>query len=277
LPISFTAQDAYNNPIGQVIEDYTISAQTGTIAGLTSTEVNDFSNANFLYQAPEKVTENLPMVVKINGTNQDGKLITGEQKIIVAKGILNVSYANQIVFSTNIAQSRTIDYNLPATANDLVSTGTNNVVQVQTAAIPKISLTLQDRNGNKLDSVANVSSRYGLLMPGKIQVNELDISGNIIPQTTFQAQGNIMITDGVADIRLYPSLKAGKEEIIINVPGLDPIRIAFNVHPGAASKVNIQLDKDSLSLDNGATSTSGTISVLDNRNNIVSDPTTLKI
>jgi len=73
---------------------------------------------------------------------------------------LNVSYANQIIFSTNISQSRAIGYHLPATANDLVSTGTNNIAQVQEAAIPKISLTLQDRNGNKLDSVANVSSRY---------------------------------------------------------------------------------------------------------------------
>lgn len=49
-------------------------------------------------------------------------------------------------------------------------------------------------------------------------VNSLNISGHIVPQTTFQAQGNMMIKDGVADIRLYPSLKAGKEEIIINVP-----------------------------------------------------------
>lgn len=76
LPMSFTAQDAYTNTIGQVIENYTITAQTGTIAGLTSTAFNDFGNGNFLYQAPNKVTENLPITINISGTNQAGKLIT---------------------------------------------------------------------------------------------------------------------------------------------------------------------------------------------------------
>lgn len=69
---------------------------------------NNFAKATFLYQAPEKVNENTPITIKVSGKNQAGKLITGEQKIIVARGILNVSYANQIVFSTNITQARTI-------------------------------------------------------------------------------------------------------------------------------------------------------------------------
>lgn len=64
---------------------------------------------------------------------------------------------------------------------------------------------------------------------------------------------------------------------MINVPGLDPIRIVINVHPGTASKVTIQLDNNSLSLRNGSDTSSGTIQVLDNRNNIVKEPTNLKI
>lgn len=276
LPIAFTAQDGYGNAIGQTIENYTITPQTGNINGLASMDFNNFSKGTFLYQAPEKVTENMGTVVKIQGTNAEGKVITGEKRIIIAKGILNVNYAGQVVFSTNIAQARTIGYHLPATASDLVKKDSNNIAQVQTAAIPKLTLVLQDKNGNKLDTVANVSSRYWLLMPGKLWSNTLNISGHTYNQTTFQAQGNIIITGGNADIRLYPSLKAGAEEIIINIPWLDPIRIAINVYPGTASKVIIQLDDTSLSLSNSATS-SGIITVLDNRNNIVKEPTNLKI
>jgi len=35
---------------------------------------------------------------------------------------------------------------------------------------------------------------------------------------SFQAQGDILIRDGIADIWLYPTMKAGAEEIVINVP-----------------------------------------------------------
>lgn len=277
LPISITAQDAFGNSIWQGIENYTIVPQTGTLNWEKTMDFNNFSKANFVYQAPEKVTENTPITIKVSGKNQNGKLITGEQKLIIAKGIANVSYANQIVFSTNIPQARTIGYHLPATASDLVKTGTDNIAQVQTAAIPKLSIELQDRNGNKLDSVANIVSRYGLLMPWKLQQNMLDISGHKLPQTIFQAQGDIIITDGMADIWLYPSLQAGTEEIIINIPWLDPIRIVINVYPGKASKVSIQLDDNSLFLWENSSTSSGTIQVLDNRNNIVKESVSLKI
>jgi len=48
-------------------------------------DFNDFSKATYIYQAPEKVTENTPITIKVSGKNQDGVLITGEQKLIIAK------------------------------------------------------------------------------------------------------------------------------------------------------------------------------------------------
>ena len=108
IPIACTAQDAYGNDIGQVIENYRITAQTGTINDLTGMDFNNFSKATFLYQAPEKVTENIPITINVSGKNQEGKIITGSQKLIIAKGIANMYYAGQIVFSTNVPQARTI-------------------------------------------------------------------------------------------------------------------------------------------------------------------------
>lgn len=48
-------------------------------------DFNNFSKATFLYQAPEKVTENTPITINISGKNQDGLLVTGVQKLIIAK------------------------------------------------------------------------------------------------------------------------------------------------------------------------------------------------
>jgi hypothetical protein len=106
MPITVMAQDASDNAISQVIEQYTITAQTGTINGLSSMTFNNFAQANFIYQAPENVSDNMPVTMTITGINQDGKLISGTQSVIVAKGILNVNYLNQIIYSTNAPASR---------------------------------------------------------------------------------------------------------------------------------------------------------------------------
>jgi len=84
--------------------------QTGTINGLTGTTFNTFGPRKgiFLYQAPEKIAQNMAAVIKAKGTNQAGKNIIGEKQIIIAKGILNVSYAGQIIFGTNTTQTTTI-------------------------------------------------------------------------------------------------------------------------------------------------------------------------
>ncbi|MEI8091133.1 MAG: hypothetical protein WCG98_02555 [bacterium] len=54
-----------------------------------------------------------------------------------------------------------------------------------------------------------------------------------------------MIQDGKLDISFYPSYKAGQEELVISVPGLDPIHLFVNVLPATAQKVALTL-QDSL-------------------------------
>jgi hypothetical protein len=85
MPIIIAAQDASDNALSQVIEQYTITPSTGTINGLPSMTVNNFAQANFIYQAPENVADNISVSMIITGTNQDGQLISGIQSVIVAR------------------------------------------------------------------------------------------------------------------------------------------------------------------------------------------------
>jgi len=219
MPINITAQDAYDNPLGQTVEQYTISPSTGTINGETSLTINNFADASFIYQAPDTVAGNMPVVLTITGTNNDDVLISGTQNIIVAKGILNISYLHQLVYSTNVnSVNRAMGYTLPNSNSDLVQEDVNNIAQIQETALPQISLLLQDRNGNKLDSVLTISSKNNLLTPGVVQDTTLQLSGTTQTQKTFQKQSNFLIKDGVANITFYPTLKAGREEMILNVP-----------------------------------------------------------
>jgi hypothetical protein len=147
IPVNITAQDAYDNPLGQTVEQYIITPSTGTINGEPSLAISNFANANFIYQAPEVVTDNISVVLHITGKNRDGVIISGKQNIIVAKGILSVNYLHQLIYSSNANTiRRTMGYNLPNNNNDLVQEDVHNIAQLQPAALPQISLVLQDRN-----------------------------------------------------------------------------------------------------------------------------------
>jgi hypothetical protein len=218
MPITITAQDASDNALSQAIEQYTITPQTGTINGQSSMTFNNFSQANFIYQAPENISENMSVAMTVTGTNQDGIQISGTQSVIVAKGILNINYLNQIVYSTNTPVSKTMGYILPNSDTAFLKADADGITQVQFNNLPSLSLILQDSHGNKLDSILNITTRNGILIPGTVQQTTLDISGTNKTQYIFQAQNDFLIKDGVLNITLYPTTKAGKEELIINVP-----------------------------------------------------------
>jgi hypothetical protein len=138
-------------------------------------------------------------------------------------------------------------------------------------------LILQDKNGNKLDSVLNITSKNGILTPGTIQPSTLDISGVNKTQYVFHAQNDFLIKDGRLDITLYPTTKAGSEELDISVPGLQPIALRFNVHPAAAQKVVLTLNKSTLSMDSGNNTTQATLQVVDRRNNLTDQTASIKL
>jgi hypothetical protein len=163
---------------------------------------------------------------------------------------------------------------LPAAQTDLVKKDANNIAQVQEAAIPKISIALKDKNNNALDNVLTVTSKNNLLTPGYIQERAIELSGQNKVQRVFQPQSNVMVSDGKADIRLYPTLKAGKEELVLQMPGLDPITIIVNVYPGSAQKVLITQTDTTLTTND---LTQGEIQVVDYRNNPVTNPTVINI
>lgn len=278
LPVQISAKDTYANKVWQSIEQYRVWTDTGDINGSPIVDISNFSKWTFLYQAPKQVAENMTVHINISGNNQEGKLVTGRQSIILAKGVLNISYAGQIISSSAIKKNKSIGYHLPATATGIVFTDADNITQIQANAIPKISLRLQDKNGNMLDSVANITSKNWLITPGKIRQQDIDVGGGKKTQTIFQAQSDILIQGGIADIRLYPSMQAGTEELLVQMPGIDPIPIVIHIYPWPANKVNIQLDNDSFALDDTTTQiSSGTITVLDQRNNITQTPVTLKV
>lgn len=167
---------------------------------------------------------------------------------------------------------------MPASQSEILKKDANGIAQVQEASLIKITVNLKDKNGNLLDNVLNITSKNNILTPGKIQERKIELSGHTYIQKLFQAQNTIFVTDGKAEIWLSPTLKAGQEELILQMPGIQqPIHLMVNVHPGKAQKVLITQANTNLNINDSNNTSNGEIQVLDYRNNPAEEKVTINI
>jgi hypothetical protein len=266
LPVIIQANDSAGNGIHQDIQLYTISVNTGTINGQKSIQVNSFGET-ILYEAPKDIQNNTTAIILFSGTNMDGEIVNGQQSIIIAKAHIQVRYNNQGILSQD-KKPQTITYRLPDNETILIKTDAKGIPQIQKDQLPKINIQLQDKNGNTLDSIARITSKYGLVTPGTVKTSEQS------KQNTFQAQETALIQDGTYDLYLYPNFKVGNDELYIEVPGIPKIILPIQISSAQAHKVIIQTEKENYQPQEiGA----GKIVVLDYWNNKIQDPTTIKI
>jgi len=262
IPIRVQWYDNFWNALWQVVENYQISVNAGDweiFDGNQSSESTTFNHFNqeFIYTAPSNIVWNRTILINISWTNQDGKNINISEKLLIVKWILTINQWNQIIYKSNQTPT-TISYTLPSDQSEIISSGQ----KVNETRISKISLTLQDNNWNKLDSVANITTQKGLLIPWSITNKK------------FSRNWNFIIKDWkLENIYLYPNFQAGNDILIINIPWFDPINIPLNIIPWSAKKINLTTDGSNLS----DKAINGTLQVLDNWNNVVSSPTKVKI
>lgn len=170
-----SAKDKYDNTIGQSIQAYTISVNSGDgqiydgAATNNSIKFDNFRQAGFIYQAPIQVNANKSVSISIAPEITNPNLITSTtpppqvitKKIIVAKGIITVLKDNIVLYQTENAQSiqPKITFDLPKDESGIQYVDTNGIVQINPNTIPKISIKVEDKNGNKLETVANIISK----------------------------------------------------------------------------------------------------------------------
>ncbi len=169
------AQDKYGNAIGQNIQAYTINVQSGDgkiydgASANTSIKFDNFAQSSFIYQAPTDLKENKGITITIAQDQTQGKLLTNEsetpvptvqKKLIVAKGIVTVLKNNVVLYQTDnkqITQPK-ISFDLPKDESGIQYIDQNGVAQIKPENIPSLMITIKDKNGNTLESVANVVS-----------------------------------------------------------------------------------------------------------------------
>lgn len=281
IPMIVTANDAYGNEIKKSIQAYTISVANGggkISDGASSNNSITFDTfpATFIYQAPKGLSENRAISVNIQKaslkqpTEKETQEILVQKNITIVPGIITITKNNIVLYKTDVPQINQpkITFNLPKDESAIQYKDNEGIAQIVPVNIPSITITVKDKNGNLLNTVANINSKQGILIPGIIK--------GIQTPFTFSQANDFIIKDGKIDIALYPSFKAGDDELTINMPGIKPIIIPITVYPGPAKKVLMNLKKNKLDLTTNTTS-EGTIQVVDTWNNIVTSGTTIKL
>lgn len=293
IPLVVSATDVYGNNIGQSIQVYTISVNSGEgniYDGANSNRIikfDNFLNAGFIYQAPVWLADNKEVVITVLEDQTDKRLWANEsttlpkvvqQKITVAKGIVTVLNNNIVLYKTDTPQSiqPKINFTLPKDETAIQYQDEYGIAQIKPENIPSLVITVKDKNGNPLDTVANVVSKQGLVLPWIVKEKSIVQNNSTKKQITFSQANDFVITSGRLDITLYPNFKAGNDTITINIPGIDPINVPVIINPGPAKTVLLKLEKNRMDLTT-TTISKWTINVVDSRNNKVTTGTIIKL
>jgi len=293
LPIAVNAADIYQNSIGQSIQGYTISVNSGDgkiYDGAASNENIKFDKfpAWFIYQAPIWLENNKKVsliifpdktITRLWANEAESKSNTVQKIIEVAKGKVTVMQNNIVLYQTNTPQSRPpkITFNLPKDEASIQYMDSDGTAQIIPANIPSITIDIKDLNNaaTSLTTVASITSTQWLLKIWTIEPNIIQTATGTKTQFVFRSSNNFIIS-WTKSITLYPSFKAGNDTITINIPGMDPIIIPVTVNPWLAKTVLMKLEKSRLDLTT-TTISKWTIHVVDTRNNKVTSGTKIKL
>ena len=293
LPVKITAVDKYNNPIGQNIQAYIVKVNSGDGqiynggSANSSVQFDNFATSSFVYQAPTGIKKDKEILlsvvpdqkeIRLWGDTSSSNQVTTGIKINVIKGKVKVVQNNTVLYETNNKPNiqPKITFTLPKNDSDIQYQDLDGIQQLKPENIPSLVITVQDNSGKPLDTVANITSNQGLLLPWTTKQKTITKNNSSKTQKTFVQSNNFVTTNGILDIALYPSFKAGNDTITINIPGIEPITIPVTVNPGLAKTILMKLEKSKMDFTTNKNST-WTIHVVDNRNNKITSWTTIKL
>ncbi len=291
IPLIVNALDSHQNNIGISTQAYTISVQSGDgkiydgSSENSSIKFFDFARAWFFYQAPTWISSDKQITIKVTpdltwyatGTSTVANK-TVQKKITVIKGVITVVQNNVVLYqSSNAAATPSkVTYNLPKYETDVQYKDADGYLQVNPQNIPSLVITVKDKSGKPLDTVVNIVSKQGIVLPGTVTQKTMARGATTKTITTFRKGSDFIVSWGKLSITLYPSFKAGSDIIAISIPWSVPINIPVLVNPWLAKTVLVKLNKKRMDLTTTKNST-WSINVVDMRNNKVTKATTIKL
>jgi len=272
LPMIVNAYDDYGNGLWQTLYNYELSVDSWKLDfnGIkwTGFVFSDLTRKKFVYQAP-----NSPGNINVKLYPQDNDdLPRLEWNIDVVNGKMSVYFSWKIV-----DEEHGISLKLPYTSTSYYKyIDSFGIEQVNLDNLPKISISLKEENGDRLNAWISVLSSYGLVVPWEITSSVVTIQQNGLPlpinKYKFSSNSTFWIQDGQLDVYFYPGFDLGVDELVIAIPGTKPLRIPIEITASDPSQVILKLDKKTSSVDEEIF---GELLISDIRDNISVDPVSI--
>lgn len=135
---------------------------------------NNFTQAQFIYQAPKSFTGIQQSVVHITSTDTNKKLlikqtvtVKADKTIHLIPGIITIKEGDTTIYQTKSTQAnpRNINITLPKDESDIQYIDESATLQINSSAIKKLRILVQDQKGNLITTVASITTAQGLLIP----------------------------------------------------------------------------------------------------------------
>ncbi|MCK9466717.1 MAG: FG-GAP-like repeat-containing protein [Candidatus Absconditabacterales bacterium] len=276
FPIIVKGTDGFGNNVGQIFDGkFQISTSSGSLSSESNEgkqiSFSDFNKSNFVLNVDENSAHNSQIKLEVKGNIVDADSIEVSKDITVKKGKIKVYKGNNVL--TNLV------INLAST-NEYSYTDSFDLTQINLNTVPSIKIKLQDLEGQNInvENIVNISSKNGLIKPGEIETRKVTKTQNNntfeVSQKRFSQNNNFTIKNGELEVYLMPSFKAGNDVISISVSGIKTVNIPVTVNPAPAKIVEINADKDVISVNSNI---QANLKISDNRGNIVTKNTTIKI
>jgi hypothetical protein len=92
---------------------------------------------------------------------------TIQKKISIVKGIVTVLKSNVVLYQSNSKENTQakIAFTLPKDETDIQYQDDDAIPQIKPENIPSLVISVKDKNGRLLDTVANIVSKEGIIIP----------------------------------------------------------------------------------------------------------------
>lgn len=122
--------------------------------------------------------------------------MTAQKKINVIKGVITVTQNGVVLYQSTApnAAPSTITYNLPKYETDVQYKDADGYLQINPQNIPSLVLTVKDLSGKPMDTVANIVSKQGMLIPGTVKIKSITKGGATKTITTFRKNSDFVIS-----------------------------------------------------------------------------------
>jgi hypothetical protein len=230
-PITITARDANDNPIDRANDQFVIQVDNGFLlhdgSYKSSFTADRFKNLTVQYQAPKTGTATTATIQILSAPKltesgmSSGTLQTSkQQQIIDATPLVKLNGTN-IITTLGGSGNKTIQLN---------NTG-NSTPQ-------KVELFIKNTQGQNINIDTNVS----------IKTQNSLLSIGILDGKTFKKRNTHTLSGGQLTFYYYPTNIAGKEILTIQIPGIDPLAINFDIKPASAQVVEMQIQQENIKI-----------------------------